>query len=102
MDMDISLNLTSPREVALELAGKVRERRLEADLTLEGLAARAGVSLGTLKLYERSGRASIEFVIAIAFALGAEKEFEGLFPRKPRRSIEDVLQKPVRKRGRRK
>ena len=102
MDMDISLNLTSPREVALELAGKVRERRLEANLTLEGLAARAGVSLGTLKLYERSGRASIEFVIAIAFALGGEKEFEGLFPRKPRRSIEDVLQKPVRKRGRRK
>jgi len=100
--MNLSLNLSSPREIALELAAKVRERRLEANLTLEGLAARARVSLGTLKLYERSGKASIEFVIAIAFALGAEKEFEDLFPRKPRRSIEDVLQKPVRKRGRRK
>ena len=100
--MIVSLNLSSPREIALELAGRVRERRLEANLTLEGLAARARVSLGTLKLYERSGNASIEFVIAIAFALGAEKEFEDLFPRKPRRSIEDVLQKPVRKRGRRK
>jgi len=86
----------------MELAARVRERRLEANLTLEGLAARAGVSLGTLKLYERSGRASIEFVIAIAFALEAEKEFEDLFPRRPRKSIEDVLQKPVRKRGRRK
>ena len=100
--MNLSLNLSSPRETVLSLAAKVRERRLEANLTLEGLAARADVSLGTLKLYERSGRASIEFVVAIAFALGAEKEFEDLFPRKPRRSIEDVLQKPVRKRGRRK
>lgn len=100
--MNLSLALSSPREVAMELAARVRERRLEANLTLEGLAARAGVSLGTLKLYERSGRASIEFVIAIAFALEAEKEFEDLFPRRPRKSIEDVLQKPVRKRGRRK
>ena len=99
--MNLSLNLSSPREVALELAARVRERRLEANLTQEGLAARAQVSLGTLKLYERSGRASIEFLVAIAFALGAENEFEALFSRKPRRSIEDVLQKPVRKRGRR-
>lgn len=100
--MYLSINLSSPRETVLMLAAKVRERRLEANLTLEGLAARAQVSLGTLKLYERSGRGSIELVVAIAFALGAEKEFEDLFPRKPRRSIEDVLQKPVRKRGRRK
>src|SRR5882724_10439249 len=92
-DMEMSIKISSPREDALELAAKVRERRRDANLTMEGLAARARVSLGTLKLYERSGRASIEFVIAIAFALEAETEFKDLFPRKPRRSIEDVLQK---------
>jgi transcriptional regulator with XRE-family HTH domain len=100
--MDLSLNISSPHEVAAKLAAKVRSRRLEVNLTQEGLAARAQVSLGTLKLYERSGRASIEFVIALAFALGAEREFEDLFPRKTKRSIEDVLPKSVRQRGRRK
>jgi transcriptional regulator with XRE-family HTH domain len=100
--MELSLNLSSPREVAEGLARRVKRRRLEANLTQEGLAIRAQVSLGTLKLFERSGKASIEFLIMVAFALDAEKEFEQLFPTQVPRSIGDVIAKPVRLRGRRK
>lgn len=100
--MELSLKLSSPREVADRLAGRVKRRRLQANLTQEGLARRAQVSLGTLKLFERSGKASIEFLIMIAFALDAEKEFEQLFPPQGLRSIDDIIAKPARRRGRRK
>jgi transcriptional regulator with XRE-family HTH domain len=100
--MELSLNLSSPKEAAEGLAHRVKRRRLEANLTQEGLARRAQVSLGTLKLFERSGKASIEFLIMVAFALDAEKEFEQLFPPPVLRSISDIIAKPARLRGRRK
>src|SRR3978361_432297 len=99
MAMELSLNISSPRDVSVKLANRVKRRRLEANLTQEGLAARAQVSLGTLKLFERTGKASVEFLIMIAFTLGAEKEFDHLFPEKSRRSIKDVVSKPTRVRG---
>jgi transcriptional regulator with XRE-family HTH domain len=102
--MAISLNLNSPRDVAAGIADRAKRRRLDANLTQEGLAARAQVSLGTLKLFERTGKSSVEFLIAIAiaFALDAEQEFDKLFPPRARKSIDDVLLKPLRLRGRRK
>jgi transcriptional regulator with XRE-family HTH domain len=100
--MELSLNLKSPQEVCKGIADRAKYRRLEANLTQSGLAARAQVSLGTLKQFERTGKSSVEFLIAIAFALGAEQEFENLFPSSPRKSIEDVISKPLRLRGRRK
>jgi transcriptional regulator with XRE-family HTH domain len=100
--MELSLNISSPRDVSHRLANRVKRRRLEADLTQEGLAARAQVSLGTLKLFERSGKCSVEFLVMIAFALGAEKEFDSLFPEKNTRSIEDIVSRRPRIRGRRK
>ena len=100
--MELSLKLSSPKEVAQAVAQRVKRRRLDANLTQEGLARRAQVSLGTLKLFERTGKASVEFLIMVAFALNAEKEFEQLFPPQTRRSISDVIAKPVRLRGRRK
>jgi transcriptional regulator with XRE-family HTH domain len=100
--MELALNITSPKEVRAGIADRAKSRRLEANLTQQGLADRAQVSLGTLKLFERSGKASLEFLIAIAFALGAENEFENIFPHRARKSIEDVVAKPPRLRGRRK
>ena len=100
--MELSLNISSPRDVSIGLASRVKRRRLEANLTQQGLAARAQVSLGTLKLFERTGKSSVEFLILVAFALGAEKEFDNLFPVKTRRSIEDVVTSQMRVRGRRK
>ena len=66
------------------------------------LAKRANVSYGTLKHFEKTGDASMEFLIAIAFALNAEGEFDNLFPPVPYKTIEDVIEKAPRQRGRRK
>jgi hypothetical protein len=58
--------------------------------------------LGTLKHFEKTGDASIEFLLAIAFALGAEREFDELFPSRPYKTIDDIVEKRQRLRGRRK
>ena len=94
--------MTSPFEVKQHLRDRARQRRLDANLTQDGLAKRANVSYGTLKHFEKTGDASIEFLIAIAFALNAEGEFDGLFPSAPFKTIDDVIEKAPRQRGRRK
>jgi transcriptional regulator with XRE-family HTH domain len=102
IDNTIALKLTSPFEVKERLRSRAKQRRLEANLTQEGLAERANVSFGTLKHFEKTGDASIELILAIAFALGAEREFDDLFPPRPYRTIDDVIEKRQRLRGRRK
>lgn len=97
--MDISLNLTSPREILDRLAQRAKRRRLDLNLTQQDLAQRAQLSLGTLKLFERTGKASTEFLVTLAFALNAETEFDTLFPPVSHRSIEDVVAKPKRMRA---
>lgn len=100
-DVMISLNLKSPSDVLRDVAHKARARRLALNLTQEGLAVRANVSLGTLKQFEKSGKASFETVLRIGFALDAASEFDQLFPPSPILSVADVLEKPTRQRGRR-
>jgi transcriptional regulator with XRE-family HTH domain len=95
----ISLNLLSPGELLTTTGARARGRRLAANLTQQGLADRAQVSLGTLKLFERTGRTSFETLVRIAFALGAEAEFATLFPPSAPQSIEDVIGRPPRQRG---
>lgn len=97
----LSVKLMSPEEILQGLARRAKQRRLDVNLTQEGLAKRAQISFGTLKLFERTGKASSEFLVLLAFALDAEKEFENLFPTRPARSIDEVIEKPRRLRGRR-
>jgi transcriptional regulator with XRE-family HTH domain len=97
----LRLQLHSPAEVQRKVAGRARLRRLERAWTQAELAGRSGTSLATLRRFERTGQASFATIIAIAFALSAEEEFLALFPPSPAQSIDDVLEKPRRQRGRR-
>ncbi|MBL0317757.1 MAG: helix-turn-helix transcriptional regulator [Alphaproteobacteria bacterium] len=90
------------QELMIDIAGKAKARRLAMNLTQEGLALRSGVSFGTIKLFERSGKISLESLLKIAIALGSSEEFETLFstPQAIPRSLEEILSQPkVRKRG---
>ena len=96
--------LTTPREIRESLAGRLRALRLEENLTQETLAKRAGVSLSSLKRFEREGLASFELVVSLAACLGRLDDLEGLFKPRPLRSIEEIdrlSSTPERKRGRR-
>jgi transcriptional regulator with XRE-family HTH domain len=98
----ITLNIKSPADILRDVAARMKRRRIEANLTQRELASRSGVSYGSLRLFEETGKASFEAVVKIAFALEAEAQFEALFPSRPPMTLEDILGRPDRQRVRKK
>ncbi len=85
------------------LAQRLKSVRLSANLTQQGLATRAGVSLGSLKRFERNGEISLQSLVRIAFALRMEDELGALFQPKPTSSLDSLLEQSKtskRQRGR--
>ena len=87
-----------------KLVENIRERRLQMDLTQEGLAERSGVPLSTLRKFEQTGIVSLEsFLKILSIVGGLEEMIEGLKPVTPVfKSIDEVLkndEKTVKKRG---
>ena len=86
------------------LVQNVRERRLQMDLTQEGLAERSGVPLSTLRKFEQRGMISLESFLKILSIVGGLQEMiEGLKPNTPAfKSIDEVIkidEKTIKKRG---
>lgn len=98
----LAFNMSSPAEVIEGLAERMKRRRIQHGLTQRDLSARANVSYGSLRLFEESGKISLESLVKIAFALEAEVEFDHLFPSRPPQNIEDVVDRPLKQRVRRK
>ena len=87
-------------EIARQIAARVRERRLELDLTQEGMAARSGVKFATYRRFEQTGEISLKGLLQIGFALNVLSDFDALFSHRQYQSLSDVLneQNVVRKR----
>jgi transcriptional regulator with XRE-family HTH domain len=99
-----AIQLTSPDEISLLLAQRIKESRLLAGWKQSTLAARAGVSLPTLRRFERTGQSSLENVLKLCHAIGRLDEFSNLLRPPPARSIAELernINRPIRKRGRR-
>lgn len=101
MNNIISFNISNPNDTRLQIAARVKARRLELDLTQEGLAARAGMKFATYRRFERTGEISLKGLLQIGFALNALSDFDALFAQKQYQSLDDVLneQAVTRKRG---
>lgn len=97
----LSISVDLPYDVAGRLATRVKARRLEMNLTQEGLAFRAGVKLPTYRRFERTGEISLKGLLQIAFALNALRDFDLLFVQRQYQSLDEVLadRKVKRKRG---
>lgn len=96
------LTLKSAPEIATELAGRVRERRLQSEWTQAELAKRAGIAPATYIYFERTGQISLQRLIQIFVVLGLVQEIETLARQTSLTTLrmEDIL-KPKRVRGRR-
>lgn len=70
--------LKTPVELLRELGQRARTLRLAQNLTQSGVAARAGISLGTLKRFERTGEIQLNYLLRIALVLGRLEEFNAL------------------------
>lgn len=83
--------LKSPNDVNMEIAKRVRARRKEQNITQKQLSVCSDVSFGSIKRFERIGEISLSSLIKVAFALGMEDDFNGLFSKKGYASIQEVI-----------
>lgn len=103
-DNMLPLELQTPREIARTLARRVKALRLERGWTQQELAERAGLALPTYRVFERSGRISLERLLKLAVVLNARADFDQIFSPGPARSLAELEQRaklPSRTRGKR-
>ncbi len=96
-------SLQTPEHVSETLAGRLRELRLARGWRQVALAERSGVSLGSLRRFEASGRVSLQNLLKLAFALGRLDDFDALFERPRAASLAELEaneERPARRRGR--
>ena len=83
-------------EINNDIAQKIVRLRKRKKITQKQLAARSGVSLGSLKRFEQSGEISLQSLTKIAIALDVENELEDLFNNVPFASIEEVIKEQTK------
>ena len=83
MDNILVVGISNPNEIARQIAARVRERRLELDLTQEGMAARSGVKFATYRRFEQTGEISLKGLLL--------SDFDTLFSHRQYQSLNDVL-----------
>lgn len=99
----MSIEIQTPQEMAADIANRARDKRLALNLSQQTLSACSGVSYGTLKKFERTGQISLESLLKIALTLDALDGFDHLFLKNRDelpKSLDELLKKNVRKRGR--
>lgn len=84
-------NLKTPYEVSIKIAEKAKAKRKYMKLTQQQLSDKSGVSLGSLKRFERTGDIFLSSLLKIALVLDSLKEFERLFDKPEYTSIEEIL-----------
>lgn len=101
MNNILAFNMTNPNDIALEIADRVKARRLELNLTQEGLATRSGVKFATYRRFEQTGEISLKGLLRIGLALNALSDFEQLFAQRQYQTLDEVLNEKntTRKRG---
>jgi transcriptional regulator with XRE-family HTH domain len=75
----LEFGLATCKEAAEQLGARLKAHRLTQLLSREELAARAGVSRGTVRNLELKGQASIESALRIVIALGLADQLQSLF-----------------------
>ena len=73
------------------ITGRFRNARRTAKISQMTMAERSGVSLGSIKRFERTGEISLASLIKLAMVLGYEEDFNDLFRRKNYQSIFEVV-----------
>ena len=73
------------------VSDRLRNARKSVKMSQNTLAQRSGVSLGSIKRFERTGEISLSSLLKLAMSLGYENDFNNLFTRKNYQSIFDVI-----------
>lgn len=88
------LSIDDPSQAAVRIAGKLKARRLDENLSRKTLAERSGVPEATIKHFETTGQIALVSLLKLAFVLDNLEDFDGLFQPKPVLSIDQISRKP--------
>lgn len=87
---DFNFQTVSPRDINSQIAERLKAVRKRRKISQQKLSEKSGVSLGSVKRFERSGEISLLSLTKIAIALEVENELKDLFSDVPFLSIEEV------------
>jgi transcriptional regulator with XRE-family HTH domain len=93
---------STPDALSKEIAFKVKERRLERNLTQKSFAKRSGVGYDAYRKFENSGEITLRNLLLCAMALNDIEGFSNLFTQKAYQSIDELIkiqETKKRKRG---
>ena len=88
---DLLLTQKTPLELNMLLAKRISHIRKRRKISQKALSIKSGVSLGSLKRFEKTGEISPLSFSKLAIALEIEGELETLFENMPFLSIEEVI-----------
>lgn len=78
----------APPEVSKVLSERIRALRKQLRMSQEEMAERSGVSLGSLKRFENSGKISLESLLKLMHLLGRLNEFDNILL--PKENPDDI------------
>jgi len=94
----LAITLKTAREVQTGIAGRFKVRRLAVNLTQKELAMRSGVTLGSLRRFEREGLIALDSLLKLALVLNCLDDFDKLAaesqPITAAQSLDALLAKP--------
>ena len=88
---DFLFNPKTPNDLAKELVEKIKQQRKKLKISQIQLAAKSGVSLGSIKRFESKYEISLNSFIKILIVLNLEQDLENLFTQKNYTSIDEVI-----------
>ena len=71
--------LIAPADVMLQTAQRAKALRLEQNITQQELAGKAGIAVGTVKRFEKTGEVQFNHLLRIALVLGRLDDFSNIF-----------------------
>lgn len=86
----LDIELQTPIEAQRSLADRLRAARVAMGLKQSTLAARAGVSLPSLRRFEQLGEISLKHFVRICHALGRLDELDRLFKPPPATTMAEL------------
>ncbi len=86
----LPFNIRTADETVRGLAARVKALRLARNWTQQELAARADIKLDTYRVFERTGKISLERLIRLAQVLDVIDAFDRLFPEPAARSLDEL------------
>lgn len=81
----------TPEEMDQDLAQRIRKLRKRRSVSQEKLSRMSGVSFGSIKRFEATGKISLLSLTRIAVALDCGDEIRNMFTQIPYRNIEEVI-----------